>query len=77
MVTDEFVRRVIKARSPNSVPVIPITPFLDKDGYLAVTLRCPSDFDLDEMHELDIQNMVDEHVNTRLATTDLPHREGK
>lgn len=31
----------------------------------------------EEMHELDIKRMADEHVNTRLATTDLPHREGK
>lgn len=77
MVTDEFACRVITACAPNSVPVIPITPFLDKDGYLAVTLCCPSNPDLEEMHELDIQRMADERVNTRLATTDLPHREGK
>lgn len=31
----------------------------------------------EEMHELDIQRMADERVNTRLAITDLPHREGK
>ena len=31
----------------------------------------------EEMHELDIKSMEDEYVNTRLATTDLPHREGK
>lgn len=31
----------------------------------------------EEMHELDIQRMADEHINTRLATTDLPHREGE
>lgn len=37
----------------------------------------PVYYDSVEMHELDIQNMADEHVNTRLATTDLPHREGK
>lgn len=31
----------------------------------------------EEMNELDIKSMADEHVNTRLATTDLPYREGK
>lgn len=31
----------------------------------------------EEMHEFDIQRMADEHVNARLATIDLPHREGK
>ncbi len=77
MVTDEFARRVAEASSPNFIPATPIIPFLDEDGDLAVTLLCPCDLDLEEMHELDIQNMADEHVNTRLATTDLPHREGK
>ena len=77
MVTDEFARRVAEASSPNFIPVTPIIPFLDEDGDLAVTLCRPNDLDSAEMHELDIQNMADEHVNTRLATTDLPHREGK
>jgi hypothetical protein len=37
----------------------------------------PVYYDSVDAHELDIQRMADERVNTRLATTDLPHREGK
>ena len=37
----------------------------------------PAYYDSVDAHELDIQHMADERVNTRLATTDLPHREGK
>ena len=37
----------------------------------------PVYYDSVDAHELDIQRMADERVNTRLATTDLPHREVK
>ena len=37
----------------------------------------PVYYDPIETHELDIQNMADEKDSERLATSDLPHREGK